>query len=116
MNRGLTSFFFSFQLIDTMFTRMNKTFNWSNDLPLFLNVLNGTIVLHCEDTAVLRFCLAILINTSKHFKHIFSTSGSVDLKLFFLLLLYCFLFVLFFNTISFPSKIIFFFISNIINY
>ncbi|CAE1324419.1 UNC80 [Acanthosepion pharaonis] len=63
------------KLIDTMFTRMNKTFNWSNDLPLFLNVLNGTIVLHCEDTAVLRFCLAILINTSKHFKHIFSTSG-----------------------------------------
>ncbi|XP_036354476.1 protein unc-80 homolog isoform X2 [Octopus sinensis] len=63
------------KLINTMFSSMSKTFNWSNDLPLFLNVLNGTIVLHCEDTAVLRNCLAILINTSKHFKHIFSTSG-----------------------------------------
>ena len=66
------------QLIDTLFSSMTSSFSWSNDLKLFLNVINGCIILHCEDTALLRFSLASLINTSRHFKHIFSMNGSVD--------------------------------------
>lgn len=57
---------------------MTSSFGWNNDLQLFLNVINGCIILHCEDTALLRFCLASLINTSRHFKHIFSMNGSVS--------------------------------------
>lgn len=57
---------------------MTSSFAWNNDLQLFLNVINGCIILHCEDTALLRFCLASLINTSRHFKHIFSMNGSVS--------------------------------------
>ncbi|XP_055887561.1 protein unc-80 homolog isoform X2 [Biomphalaria glabrata] len=63
------------KLIRTIFTSMSSTFTWSNDLNLFISVINGTIVLQFEDTAVLRFCLATLINASRHFKHIFATNG-----------------------------------------
>eukprot|EP00105_Crassostrea_gigas_P024973 XP_011445404.1 PREDICTED: protein unc-80 homolog isoform X2 [Crassostrea gigas] len=63
------------KLIDTLFSSMTSSFGWNNDLQLFLNVINGCIILHCEDTALLRFCLASLINTSRHFKHIFSMNG-----------------------------------------
>ncbi|CAF5165491.1 unnamed protein product, partial [Rotaria sp. Silwood1] len=45
------------------------------DITLFLNVINGAFILHCEDFAMLRFCLAIYISTAKHFRHIFATNG-----------------------------------------
>ncbi|KAL5011899.1 hypothetical protein ScPMuIL_010450 [Solemya velum] len=63
------------KLMYSMFKSMTKTFAWSSDLLLFLNVINGCIILHCEDTAMLRYCLAILINICRHFKHIFSMNG-----------------------------------------
>ncbi|XP_048774238.1 protein unc-80 homolog isoform X3 [Ostrea edulis] len=63
------------KLIATLFSSMSNSFSWSNDLQLFLNVINGCIILHCEDMALLRYCLASLINTSRHFKHIFSMNG-----------------------------------------
>ncbi|CAG5120059.1 unnamed protein product, partial [Candidula unifasciata] len=63
------------KLMSTMFTSMSSTFTASNDLNLFISVINGTIVLQFEDTAILRFCLATLINASRHFKHIFATNG-----------------------------------------
>ncbi|KAH9525120.1 Protein unc-80 [Bulinus truncatus] len=63
------------KLIRTIFSSMSSTFTWSNDLNLFINVINGTIVLQFEDTAILRFCLATFINASRHFKHIFATNG-----------------------------------------
>ncbi|KAK3087178.1 hypothetical protein FSP39_002695 [Pinctada imbricata] len=63
------------KLIETLFNSMQSTFGWTNDLLLFLNVVNGCIVLHCEDTGLLRYCLAVLINTSRHFKHVFSMNG-----------------------------------------
>ncbi|KAL4233067.1 Protein unc-80 [Mactra antiquata] len=63
------------KLIERMFTLMTSTFNWSQDLCLFLNVINGCIILHCEDAAVLRYCLATVMNTSIRFKHIFSMNG-----------------------------------------
>ena len=65
------------QLMTTMFNNMTSTFAWSSDLALFLNVINGTMILLLEDTAILRYCLASLINTCRHFKHVFATNGSV---------------------------------------
>ncbi len=47
------------------------------DITLFLNVINGAFILHCEDFAMLRFCLATYISTAKHFRHIFATNGLV---------------------------------------
>lgn len=66
------------QLMTTMFNNMTSTFAWSSDLALFLNVINGTMILLLEDTAILRYCLASLINTCRHFKHVFATNGSAD--------------------------------------
>ncbi|XP_052063828.1 protein unc-80 homolog [Mytilus californianus] len=63
------------KLMTTMFDSMTSTFAWSSDLQLFLNVINGCIILHCEDSAMLRFCLMSLINTCIHFKYIFSMNG-----------------------------------------
>jgi hypothetical protein len=50
------------------------------DITLFINVINGAFILHCEDFAMLRFCLAIYISIAKHFRHIFATNGFVKLK------------------------------------
>ena len=55
---------------------MYTDFSWSSaDLNLFLNVINGAILLHCEDGAMLRLCLASLINIAVHFSHIFASDG-----------------------------------------
>lgn len=48
------------------------------DITLFLDVINGAFILHCEDFAMLRFCLATYISTAKHFRHIFATNGFVQ--------------------------------------
>ncbi|PAA86705.1 hypothetical protein BOX15_Mlig002066g1 [Macrostomum lignano] len=56
---------------------MNPTFPWGSDIGLFLNVINGTFILHNEDASILRYCLATYINCCMHFKTIFATSGYV---------------------------------------
>ncbi len=57
--------------------------NW--DIALFLNVINGSFTLHCEDLNMIRTCLAILINSAKQFKHIFAMNGYVrTLKIYYL--------------------------------
>jgi len=45
------------------------------DLHLFINVINGVFILHCEDSAILRHCMATYIELSFHFKAVFSTNG-----------------------------------------
>jgi hypothetical protein len=47
------------------------------DITVFLNVTNGTFILHRENVAMLRFYLATYISTTKHFRHIFATNGLV---------------------------------------
>lgn len=54
---------------------MSTTVTADGDLPLFLNVINGTLLLHCEDTAMLRCCLATYLNASRHFKQVFAING-----------------------------------------
>ncbi|XP_071797964.1 protein unc-80 homolog isoform X4 [Asterias amurensis] len=57
------------------FLNMSSDFSWSGDIQLFLNVLNGCLLLHCEDISILRLCLASFINISRHFKQMFATKG-----------------------------------------
>ncbi|KAF6779228.1 hypothetical protein AHF37_01155, partial [Paragonimus kellicotti] len=63
------------QLLSNLFTQMPSTYPWSTDLQLFLNVYNGTLILHAEDSSVLRQCLAFFIQCCYQFKMTFSTSG-----------------------------------------
>ncbi|RWS30612.1 protein unc-80-like protein [Leptotrombidium deliense] len=63
------------KLIGRMLDVTSSFFAQSSDIHLFLNVINGTLILHCEDASVLRLCMAILINTAHEFKNIFSTNG-----------------------------------------
>ena len=63
------------QLVANMLRGMSSTVTHAGDLPLFLNVVNGTLLLHADDTAMLRLCFASFINACRHFKQVFSTTG-----------------------------------------
>nr|XP_054770882.1 protein unc-80 homolog [Lytechinus pictus] len=63
------------KMTKTVFNHMSSDFPWSGDIQLFLNVINGALLLHCEDISILRLCLSTYINISRHFKHIFATKG-----------------------------------------
>lgn len=76
----------------------SKTAN-SSDLTTFLNVINGTFILHCENVSMLRSCLAMYIFIAKHFQQIFSSNGY--LKNFFILVISYKLFKVYFLLISF---------------
>ncbi|OQR76167.1 protein unc-80-like, partial [Tropilaelaps mercedesae] len=63
------------RLMARMFEAMSGFFAHSSDLHLFLNVVNGALVLHCEDAAILRLCCATFVNAAHQFKNIFATNG-----------------------------------------
>lgn len=63
------------KLVARMFEATSGFFAQSQDIHLFLNVVNGALILHCEDGAVLRLCMATYINAAHQFKNIFSTNG-----------------------------------------
>ncbi|KAG5895326.1 hypothetical protein JTB14_000598 [Gonioctena quinquepunctata] len=63
------------RLISRMFEAMAGNFAYSGDIHLFVNVLNGALVLHSEDACILRYVTATYINAAFHFKNIFSTNG-----------------------------------------
>ncbi|XP_031838289.1 unc80, NALCN channel complex subunit isoform X8 [Nomia melanderi] len=63
------------KLIARMFEAMAGNFAYSGDIHLFLNVLNGAIILHSEDSCILRYVVATYINAAHNFKNIFSTNG-----------------------------------------
>lgn len=60
-----------------MFRGMSSTITHAGDLPMFLNVINGTLLLHADDSAMLRLCMATFINACRHFKQVFATTGWV---------------------------------------
>ncbi|XP_039288610.1 protein unc-80 homolog isoform X7 [Nilaparvata lugens] len=63
------------RLIARMFEAMAGNFAYSGDIHLFLNVLNGAVILHSEDACILRYVMATYINAAHNFKNIFSTNG-----------------------------------------
>uniref|UniRef100_A0A5K3ET37 Ras-GAP domain-containing protein n=1 Tax=Mesocestoides corti TaxID=53468 RepID=A0A5K3ET37_MESCO len=67
------------QLINSMFQKMTSTFPWSIDFQLFLNVYNGTLVLHAEDATILRQCMAFYLQCCYQFKMIFSVNGYLSI-------------------------------------
>ena len=73
----ILTFFSRIKLIAGLFYNMDGKTTTTWDITLFLNVINGAFILHCEDFAMLRFCLATYISTAKHFRHIFATNGFV---------------------------------------
>ncbi len=52
------------QLLNSVFQKMPSTHPWSSELQLFLNVFNGTLVLHAEDASILRQCMAFYLQVS----------------------------------------------------
>lgn len=63
------------QLIGSLFASMDAKTASTWDISLFLTVVNGTLILHCEDLNTIRTCLAIYINSASHFQHVFATNG-----------------------------------------
>ncbi|KRX53102.1 Protein unc-80 [Trichinella sp. T9] len=60
------------QLMHFMLRALEYTYG---DLHLFINVVNGILILHCEDASILRHCMATYIEIAHHFKVHFSTNG-----------------------------------------
>ncbi|XP_061634151.1 protein unc-80 homolog isoform X18 [Phyllopteryx taeniolatus] len=63
------------KLLEEMFLGMPSEYPWGDEMMLFLNVFNGALLLHPEDSALLRQHTATAINTAVHFNHLFSLSG-----------------------------------------
>ncbi|XP_041433166.1 protein unc-80 homolog isoform X21 [Xenopus laevis] len=63
------------KLLEEMFLGMPSEFPWGDEMMLFLSVFNGALILHPEDSALLRQYAATAINTAVHFNHLFSLSG-----------------------------------------
>ncbi|XP_066978451.1 protein unc-80 homolog isoform X1 [Macrobrachium rosenbergii] len=63
------------QLVTRMFEGMAGNLTYTTDIHLFLNVINGALLLHCEDSSMLRLCMASYINAAHYFKNLFSTNG-----------------------------------------
>ena len=62
-----------------MFEAMAENFDRSEDIQLFLNVLNGSMALHAGDGCILRYTIAALINSAKQFKTIYSHNGYLQI-------------------------------------
>ena len=58
-----------------LFIRAKPEYDWGNSLVLFLNVINGALLLYSEDLAILRQCLAALIVVTSKFIHVFRRHG-----------------------------------------
>ncbi|KIH68257.1 hypothetical protein ANCDUO_01401 [Ancylostoma duodenale] len=63
-----------FQLMSDMFEKMENAFMFA-DLHLFINVVNGIMIMHCEDLLILRRCAATYIAMSIHFNSLFASQG-----------------------------------------
>ena len=58
-----------------MFHHTPESFPWGKDAVHFLNVINGTLLLHCEDQSMLRLCLSCLLGAIRKFTHLFPREG-----------------------------------------
>ena len=65
------------KMMSRMFEGMAGNFAYSGDIHLFINVVNGCLLLHCEDSAMLRLVMATYISAAHQFKNVFSSNGWV---------------------------------------
>lgn len=53
----------------------SKDYDWSNTMLLFINVINGALLLHSEDQTILYCCMVTLLVTVTKFNSIFKKDG-----------------------------------------
>ena len=58
-----------------LFVRAKPDYDWGNSMVLFLNVVNGALLLYSEDLSILRQGLAVLIVVASKFVHVFRKHG-----------------------------------------
>ena len=58
-----------------LFICARTDYDWGNSLALFLNVINGALLLYSEDLSILRRGLAALIVVASKFVHVFRKHG-----------------------------------------
>ncbi|KAL4003818.1 hypothetical protein ACH3XW_9180 [Acanthocheilonema viteae] len=61
-------------LMSDMFAKMENAFMFG-DLHLFINVINGVTLLHCENVTILRRCMATYLSMAIHFSTLFTNQG-----------------------------------------
>ncbi|VDK81114.1 unnamed protein product [Onchocerca ochengi] len=61
-------------LMSDMFQKMENAFMFG-DLHLFINVINGVTLLHCENVTILRRCMATYLSMAIHFSTLFTNQG-----------------------------------------
>lgn len=52
----------------TVLSQAGQAASSQQELALFVSVLTGTLILHADDMAILRLCLAAFINFARHFR------------------------------------------------
>ncbi|XP_014671826.1 PREDICTED: protein unc-80 homolog [Priapulus caudatus] len=63
------------QLIASVFDGVRGQLTAASELQLAVNVINGDLLLHCEDSSQLRLCIATLINAVRGFRTVFAANG-----------------------------------------
>uniref|UniRef100_A0A1I8EPX7 Uncharacterized protein n=1 Tax=Wuchereria bancrofti TaxID=6293 RepID=A0A1I8EPX7_WUCBA len=67
-------------LMSDMFAKMENAFMFG-DLHLFINVINGVTLLHCENVTILRRCMATYLSMAIHFNTLFTNQvNSLKIK------------------------------------
>lgn len=57
--------------MSNMFGKMENAFMFG-DFHLFINVINGVTLLHCENVTILRRCMATYLSMAIHFSTLFT--------------------------------------------
>ena len=63
------------EFILQLFKSVKPEHDWANGMILFLNVINGSLLLYSEDHTILRLCLASLLTAASKFHGIFKKDG-----------------------------------------
>ncbi|OQV23294.1 Protein unc-80-like protein [Hypsibius exemplaris] len=50
-----------------------------SDVEMLLSVLNGVLILHCQDSAILRLCLSTFVTVARNMKSLFATTGFLSI-------------------------------------
>lgn len=58
-----------------LFASTQSDYEWGSNLLLFLNVINGSLLLHSEDHSILRTCLSALLLAAVKFSGMFKRDG-----------------------------------------
>lgn len=58
--------------MSNMFEKMENSFMY-DDLHLFINVINGVTLMHCENINILRCCLATYLSMAVRFTTLFAS-------------------------------------------